>query len=274
MTTVGSWLAAHPELERRDREVLLCRAAGLSRAQVLAHPERPLERAVAERLDAWAARRRAGEPVAYIVGRREFWGLELEVGPAVLVPRPETELLVEAALELVAGSQRLLDLGTGSGAVAIALAVEAARRGLDLGIVATDVSEPALAVARTNAARHGVEIDWRRSDWFHDVPERFHLIVSNPPYVPEGDPHLAELGAEPITALVAGCDGLDAIRAIVEGAPAHLEPGSALLLEHGFDQGPAVRVLLEAAGFEAVCTRRDLAGHERVSQGRWPGGSR
>lgn len=274
MITVGAWLAAHPELERRDREVLLCEAAGLTRAQVLAYPERPLEPAVAERLDGWVARRRAGEPVAYILGRREFWGLELEVGPAVLVPRPETELLVEAAMARADACRRLLDLGTGSGAIAIAVAVEATRRGLALEIVASDRSEPALAVARRNAARHGVEIAWRRSDWFLNVPERFDLIVSNPPYVPERDPHLAALACEPRAALAAGPDGLQAIRAILGGAPAHLEPGGWLLLEHGFDQGDAVRALLEAAGFRAVETLIDLAGHERVSLGRWPGGAR
>lgn len=274
MITVGAWLAAHPELERRDREVLLCEAAGLTRAQVLAYPERPLEPAVAERLDGWVARRRAGEPVAYILGRREFWGLELEVGPAVLVPRPETELLVEAAMARADACRRLLDLGTGSGAIAIAVAVEATRRGLALEIVASDRSEPALAVAGRNAARHGVEIAWRRSDWFLNVPERFDLIVSNPPYVPERDPHLAALACEPRAALAAGPDGLQAIRAILGGAPAHLEPGGWLLLEHGFDQGDAVRALLEAAGFRAVETLIDLAGHERVSLGRWPGGAR
>lgn len=283
MTTVGAWLAAHPDLDRRDREVLLCGAAGLSRAQVMARPERALTGDVAGRLEEWARRRRHGEPVAYILGEREFWGLGLAVTPAVLVPRPETELLVEVALDALtrahrretcscpdAGTPRVLDLGTGSGAVAIAIAAEARRRTITVEMTATDVSEPALAVAMGNARRHGVPVRWAHGDWFGAVDGRYDLVVSNPPYVADDDAHLAELHHEPTGALVSGPDGLNAIRAIVSGAPAHLRPHGILALEHGFAQGPAVRELMARAGFEHIHTLTDLAGLERVSRGQLP----
>jgi len=296
VTAAGDWLTANADLDRLDREVLLCQAAGLTRAQLLARPERPLDAAAVCRLTNWAERRRRGEPVAYILGRKEFWGLELEVSPAVLVPRPDTELLVEVGLELLAssffcgsglqtatatpmqsrsgdrshrGGASVLELGTGSGAVAIALAREhpAAR------ITATDVSAEALAVARRNGARHAVEITWVGSDWFTAIDGTFDVILSNPPYVPADDPHLGALGNEPRGAVVAGADGLDAIRHISAGAAAHLQPGGALALEHGWDQAAAVRVLLETAGFTGIETRRDLGGQERVTFGRRPGAS-
>lgn len=274
MSCVGTWLAAHADLDRRDREVLLAAAAGLSRAQVLARPETPLSAATRQRLDLWAARRRRGEPVAYLTGEREFWGLTLEVTPDVLVPRPETELLVEQALALAAAAPgsatEVLELGTGSGAVAVALAHEAARRGLRLRVSATDVCPAALAVARRNGRRHGVALRWLQSDWLAEVPGTFPLIVANPPYVAEHDPHLPALAHEPRRALVAGPDGLDAVRTIAETAPARLAAGGWLALEHGWDQGEAVRGLLRTAGFEAITTVRDLAGIERVTRGRRP----
>jgi release factor glutamine methyltransferase len=312
VSTVGSWLADHADLDRRDREVLLCRAAGLRRAQVLADPERPLEAAAAATLRGWAERRRNGEPVAYIVGEREFWGLALGVSPAVLVPRPETELLVEVAIDAMVeagnrprlvgesrsgdrchgrtdrfdrrhlsgtdpssshadgcyGAVRVLDLGTGSGALAIALALEAEARALPVEVCATDVCAEALAVAAANGRRHGAEVAWLRSDWFDGVRGRFDLIVSNPPYVAEDDPHLEALGYEPRGALAAGADGLDAIRAIVAAAPGYLLPSGVLLLEHGYDQGAAVRALLAGAGFRDVETLPDLAGLDRVTRAR------
>jgi release factor glutamine methyltransferase len=279
VSTVGGWLAAHADLDYRDREVLLCGAAGLSRAQVLARPERHLEAAVADTLQSWAARRRQGEPVAYILGRREFWGLELAVTPAVLVPRPETELLLEAGLDAIVGwgsndgrgGIEVLELGTGSGAVAIVLALEAAARGLGVRMAATDVCADALALAAHNARRHGAGVAWRHSDWFANVRGRYHVILSNPPYVAADDPHLETLGHEPRRALEAGADGLQAIRTIITGASGHLEPGGHLLLEHGWDQGAAVRGLLAAAGFTAIDTLSDLAGLERVSRARWLG---
>lgn len=275
MSTVADWLDAHADLDRVDRDALLGAATGLTRAQLLARPERTVPREALGRLADWADRRRRGEPVAYLLGRREFWGLELTVTPDVLIPRPDTELLVEVALALVDGESRpggrahgerprLLELGTGSGAVAIALARE--RPALD--VTATDLSERALAVARGNAARHRAEVTFLHGDWFDAVTGAFELIVSNPPYVCEDDVHLRDLASEPRHALVAGADGLDAIRRIAAGAGGHLAAGGWLALEHGWDQGPAVRRLLEEHGFGDVATHRDLAGHDRVTVGR------
>jgi release factor glutamine methyltransferase len=275
VTTIGGWLDAHADLDRRDREVLLCAAAGVTRAQIFTRPEVQIRPEVEQQLNGWAERRRHGEPLAYLTGRKEFWGLELAVSPDVLVPRPETELLVEQALALAAAAPdcpvNILELGTGSGGVAIAMAKEAARRALAVEITATDVSPRALAVAERNGARHAVAVRWRVSDWYRHVPERFQLIVSNPPYVGDGDPHLAALGHEPALALVAGADGLDAIRCIVSGARGHLHPGGSVVLEHGFDQGAAVRSLLRDAGFEQAQTLPDLAGLDRVTRATWGG---
>ena len=209
------------------------------------------------------ARRAAGEPVAYILGRKEFYGLELAVNPAVLIPRPETELLVELALQKdFAGA---VDLGTGSGAIALALKRErpAAR------IVAVEASAAALVVAKRNAVRHGLEIELRHGRWLEAVDgELFDLIICNPPYVAAGDPHLEALRHEPQSALVAGADGLDAIREIVRAAPAHLLRGGRLLIEHGAGQDAAVRKLLVTQGLEEVSSWPDLAGIPRVSGGK------
>ena len=217
----------------------------------------------------WVRRRRAGEPVAYITGEREFFSLAFRVTPAVLIPRPETELLVEAALASIPADApaRVLDLATGSGCVAVAIANE--RPGAQ--VTATDVSREALAVARENAKRHGTRIDLVESDWFAALAgRRFDLIVANPPYVAEDDPHLAagDLRFEPRAALVAGPKGLDCIETIVEQAIHHLRAGGRLLFEHGYDQAPCARALLAAAGYGDIVTRRDLAGIERVSGGR------
>jgi release factor glutamine methyltransferase len=211
--------------------------------------------------------------VAYLVGGREFFGLDLRVTPAVLIPRPETELLVELALAELARvprgrTPRVLDLATGSGAVAIAIAVHAPRAH----VFASDLSTQALAIAVDNAACRRARVDFRHGDWFAPFAgESFALVVANPPYVAASDPHLAEgdLVHEPRLALVAGDDGLEAIRAIVAQADAHLEDGALLLLEHGQAQAEAIRELLSSAGFAEVATWRDLAGHERVSGGRW-----
>ncbi|MEQ8485369.1 MAG: peptide chain release factor N(5)-glutamine methyltransferase [Pseudomonadales bacterium] len=274
MTTVAEWLAQQADLPRLDRELLVCRAAALSRAQVLGRPERALPAGAEAELDRWAARRRAGEPLAYIVGEREFYGRTFTVSPSVLVPRPETELLVEAALA-VARPGRWLDLGTGSGAVAVTLALEAHVRGRTVAVTATDISAAALAVAAANAARLGAEVRWLGGDWFEalaedDIGGDFQLIVSNPPYVAAADPHLAALGHEPQAALASGADGLDALRVIVRGAPDRLAPGGWLLLEHGYDQGGPVRDLLSGAGLTRVETLADLAGHPRVSRAMRP----
>lgn len=211
----------------------------------------------------FAARRRDGEPVAYILGRKEFYGLPLAVTPAVLIPRPETELLVELALKR--DFSTVLDLGTGSGAVALAIKKHrpAAR------MVAVDASAAALQVAKRNGAALGLDVDWRHGRWFSPLAaEGFDLIASNPPYVAAGDPHLAELRHEPATALISGADGLDAIREIVAAAPRHLARGGWLLLEHGIGQDLAVRALLERAGLEDLRTWPDLAGIPRVSGGK------
>jgi release factor glutamine methyltransferase len=261
-----------PGLAALDARVLLRAALSMSDAQLAAHSGRVPDAAQRARFLEWVERRRAGEPVAYLVGTREFYSLPFKVTPAVLIPRPETELLVEAALEQIPRDAPcgVLDLGTGSGCVAIAIAKE---RPLAR-VTATDVSSAALALARENAAAHRVSIELVESDWFAALERRrYELIVSNPPYVADGDPHLEEgdVRFEPRTALAAGANGLDAIEAIVERAGAHLAPGGMLWLEHGYRQGACARVLLAAHGFAQVATRRDLAGHERVSGGRFDG---
>jgi release factor glutamine methyltransferase len=206
---------------------------------------------------------KAGEPLAYVVGHKEFYSLDLAVNPAVLIPRPETELLVEVALQR--GFSSALDLGTGSGAVALALKKQKPRSE----VCAVEASAAALVVAKRNAARHGLEVDFRHGRWFEPVAgERFDLVVGNPPYVAEGDPHLPDLRFEPASALVSGPDGLDAIREIVRGAPRHLREGGWLLLEHGLGQDGAARDLMTAAGLEEVRTWPDLAGIARVSGGK------
>ncbi len=253
-----------------DAEILVAHVLGARRAVLAADPDRPLAPEEMFALESLVRRRLAGEPVAYLTGRREFWSLELEVTPDVLVPRPETELVVERVLAALAGAARpaVLDLGTGSGAIGLAVARE--RPGAL--VTATDASAAALAVAGRNAARLGLRnLRFLQGAWFEPLAgSRFDVIASNPPYVAAGDPALAALAHEPRGALVAGPDGLDAIAVIVPAAPAHLEPGGRLVVEHGAGQGAAVRALFSAAGFSAVATRADLAGHERVTEGARP----
>lgn len=262
-------LEAVSDSPRLDAEVLLAHLLGCGRSMLVVRRDEPLppERAAAfERL---LQRRGAGEPLAYLTGRREFWSLDLEVGPEVLVPRPETELLVEWGLECLAGARapRILDLGTGSGCIALALAHE--RR--DATVVAIDASAPALAVAQRNSRRLGMERVRFELDSFSTYQGGdFALVVSNPPYVAQGDPHLHGLSHEPSLALVADGDGLAALREISQRSGAWLAPGGWLLLEHGAQQGAAVRAMLEQAGLENVATRRDLAGQERATGGRRP----
>jgi release factor glutamine methyltransferase len=268
VTTVGRLLADSglPQLEAR---MLLERVLGKTRVWLIAHAQ---EAAGAEAEQAFlvlAERRRRGEPIAYILGEREFYGLEFQVSPAVLIPRPETELLVELALARIPVNEsvRVLDLGTGSGAIAVALAKERPQARL----TAVDVDYAALPVARANAKRHRVSVRFFCGDWFGAfLGESFDLIVSNPPYVASADPHLAkgDVRFEPQRALVGGADGLDCIRAIVAKAGAHLEPGAWLLVEHGYDQAAACRALLEAGGYREVQSWPDLAGIARVSGGR------
>ena len=263
-------LAACNDAPRREAEQLLAAAASLSRAALVADATRSVDAATAERFGHWIERRCRGEPLAYITGRRGFWTLDLEVTPDVLVPRPETELVVERALGHGAARTRLVDLGTGSGAIALALANE---RPL-WSITAVDQSTAALAVAQRNAARLGIAgIDWRHGSWFAPLAgQRFDIIASNPPYIAADDAALgdAALRHEPQDALTPGADALAALRAIVAAAPHHLEDGGWIILEHGATQGPAVRALLEAQGFRHVVSVRDLSGHERVTEGRLP----
>ncbi len=256
---------------RVDAEWLLAAALGKSTSYLRTWPEREVTLACAERFAADLARRRRGEPVAYILGRQGFWSLELEVAPDTLIPRPDTELLVETVLRMLAATpSRVLDLGTGTGAIALALAAERPA----WQVCGVDRIGAAVALAERNRLRLGLNnATFAVSDWFSALGgERFQLIVSNPPYIPASDPHLlqGDVRFEPQSALVAGQDGLDDIRAIIAQAPGHLQPGGWLLLEHGYDQAEVVRTLLAARGFEATESRRDLGGHERISLGRLP----
>lgn len=272
----GLRAAAHlPQAEvLREAEALALAALGLPRSMLYADPERLLSTAEVSKIAHWLARRIDGEPLAYLLGEREFWSLTLAVSPAVLVPRPETELLVERALQQgdaleAAGIvlPKVLDLGTGSGAIAIAIAHE--RPGWR--VTAIERSGDALTVARGNAARHAVAIELLQGDWFAPVAgRRFHIIVSNPPYVAADDPVLTgdSLRHEPRAALTPGEDGFADLAHLATAAPQHLEPEGILLLEHGSAQGARVRAELVAQGFRHVVSHRDLAGHERVTEGR------
>jgi len=253
---------------RLDAELLLAAALGKPRSYLRTWPERELDAVQQAAFSESLARRRAGEPIAYILGQQGFWSLELEVAPHTLIPRPDTELLVETALALLpATAASVLDLGTGTGAIALALASERPA----WQVSGVDRVADAVALAERNRARLGLgNARFCASHWFSAMTDqRFQLIVSNPPYIAAGDRHLAEgdVRFEPSSALVAGEDGLDDIRLIIEQAPAYLEPGGWLALEHGFDQAEAVRALLQARGFSAVESRRDLGGHERISLG-------
>ncbi len=269
--TIGG-LLRESGLPRLEAELLLCSILGCERVRLITHAEETIDSSHVRSVRGRFARRRAGEPVSYITGRREFYGLALRVTPKVLIPRPETERLVELALErLSPGAPAcVLELGTGSGAIAIALARE--RPGLR--IVATDVSEAALALAHRNARDHGAEIEFVLSDWFDALGRgQFHLIVSNPPYVPEGDAHLVrgDLRFEPRLALVGGKDGLACIRKIAARAQGRLRPGGWLILEHGYDQKERCVELLIELGYAEVADFEDLAGLPRACAGHWLG---
>lgn len=260
--------AAALGLERLDAQLLLLHVLGRGageRAWLLAHDGDALPAAAESAFLALCARRADGEPLAYLTGEKEFFGLALRVDARVLVPRPDTETIVEWSLELLRdrAAPRVIDLGTGSGA--IALAICSARQ--DARVEAVDRSDGALAIATANAQRLGLPVHLRQASWLQGAG-RYDLIVSNPPYIAEHDPHLPALRHEPREALAAGADGLQDLRAIVAAAPAHMEAGGWLLLEHGWDQAAAVRALLQAAGFADVASRRDLAGIERCSGGR------
>ena len=271
-------LIRHSQLPRAEARRLLASLTGQPLTWFMAHGDDPADPDTTTRFQALAERRRAGEPLAYLLGQQEFYGRPFAVSPAVLIPRADTETLVETALEqlLLQRQQRravplsLLELGTGSGIIAITLALEAP----DTEVHAVERSPEALAVAQQNAkALRADNIHWHAGSWWQALacPRRFDLIVSNPPYIAAGDHHLqqGDLRFEPPQALVAGPDGLDDLRIIIGGTPAHLNPGGWLLLEHGYDQEAPVQTLLRDAGFADVFTRRDLAGQPRVSGGRW-----
>jgi len=267
--TVRDALSAATEQlgDRVDAELLLLHALGKARSWLFAHGDDPMPADAGVVFDRAVATRLQGVPIAYITGRQGFWTLDLEVTPDTLIPRPETELLVEAALACAPGDAplRIVDLGTGSGAIALALARERPHAY----VVAVDASATALNVAQRNARSHGQSVSFVHGHWLDAVAgERFDLIVSNPPYIQAGDPHLAALSHEPSTALVAGVDGLDDIRLIVRGSPDALHPGGWLLLEHGWDQGQAVRALF-GEGWQQVETLCDLEGRERVTRARY-----
>lgn len=253
-----------------DAQVLVAKVLGISRAALAANPGRALQPEEQLALESLAQRRLAGEPVAYLTGRREFWSLEFEVTPDVLVPRPETELLVERTLAAIAGARHpaVLDLGTGSGAIAIAVA--SARP--DAAVTATDASAAALAVARRNGLRLGLpNLRFFEGAWYAPLAgAQFDAIASNPPYVGDGDKSLDALAHEPRLALAAGPDGLEALAAVAAGAPGHLAAGGVLLVEHGAGQGAAVRRLFAESGLEGIETFADLAGRDRVTEGRRP----
>lgn len=256
-------------VDRLDAQQLIAHRLARPRAWLLAHDDEPLPPAVAQGWAADLADLADDVPLAYLLGEQDFHGLALEVSADVLVPRADTATLVDWAIERLAGhaAPEMVDLGTGSGAIALAVAraVPQAR------IVATDASVAALVVAEANARRHALALECRAGPWWQAVGERrFDLAVSNPPYIAADDPHLRALRHEPTHALVSGADGLDAIRAIVAGAPARLNPGGWLLLEHGWTQGPVVRALLAATGFDAIENRLDLAGRWRCTGGRHP----
>ncbi len=267
-------------VDRLDAELLLLHALGRDphdRAWLISHDTDAMPDAAWQLLVRQCARRVAGEPVAYLLGEKEFYGLALQVDARVLVPRPDTETLVDWALELLSNgppvAPSVLDLGTGSGAIALAL--KHARP--DVKVDALDASADALAVAQANAERHGLDVRFLQNDWLAGIDRiggladdaGYTLIVSNPPYIAEGDPHLPALVHEPKSALIAGADGLTDIRRIVDDAPAHLRAGGWLLIEHGHDQAAAVREMLAARGFEDVISRDDIAGIARCSGGRW-----
>ena len=259
-------------MERVDAQVIMAEVLGVNRAWIAANPMRILTETEDAKIDALAVQRAMGRPIAYLLNRREFYGRDFEVGDDVLIPRPETETLIEAALPRLLPAASCLDLGTGSGAIAVTIACQRPEGR----VMATDVSAAALAVAARNAAKHGCveRIDFAQGSWYEPVGDRrFDLIVSNPPYVAAGDPHLArgDLRFEPPGALTDGsADGLGSIRAIVAGAAAHLVPGGWLLFEHGYDQAEAAHRLLEVAGLSDLISLPDLAGLPRVAGGKLP----
>ena len=266
MPTIQSLLHETPHELRLETELLMAEAMNWSRSKVLAFSETEISEKLLPALSSKLDRLNRGEPFAYITGSREFYGLDFEVTPDVLIPRPDTELLVDLALSRCAPDARVVDLGTGSGAIAVSLAHERA----DLAVTASDVSDAALDVARRNAARHGCTIKCVASHWFESLNKEFDVIVSNPPYVRRNDPHLQGLAYEPSSALIAGDDGLADIRIIAAEAKNKLAAGGALLIEHGYDQAAEVAELFKQHGFVNVALYKDLADQPRVTSGDRP----
>lgn len=272
MTISEALARAVRRLDRRlDAEVLLASVLGKPRTHLIAWPDKLLSQAQQETFDRLVERRLSGEPAAYLTGEREFWSLKLKVTEDTLIPRPETETLVQRALELIPEDTAwiIADLGTGSGAIAAAIASERPR----CRIIATDVSQATLIAAAENFRRLGLDsVDTRPGDWFKALPKGtvLDMILSNPPYVAEGDPHLQQNGLpwEPNQALLSGPDGLNAIRHLIAGATGYLKPESWLILEHGFKQGEPVRRLMHQAGLSDIRTRQDLGGRDRITEGR------
>ena len=281
--TISEWLAAQgavnpSQADPYDIQLAACQVLGFSRAQLIAHPEHELDAKLTNALDSVAIRLHAGEPLAYLLGSKEFWSLALRVSPAVLIPRPETELLVELALAKAKHQQMhkpwltIVELGTGSGAISLALASELQG---NVTLVATDYSATAIATAQANATRLKLDVQFVQADWlapFNATNASIDLLVSNPPYIAANDPHLPALSFEPTSALVAGNDGLADLRQIAKQAAATLRPSGWLLLEHGYNQAPAVQQLLQNHGFQCVSTEADLAGLDRVTLGQQPPG--
>lgn len=274
-TSIAALLAEARALgiDRLDAQLLVCHRIGRTRTWLIAHDDAPVNADAAAAIRHDLTERARGVPLAYLIGEREFHGLMLRVTPAVLVPRPDTEVLVDWALELLDGALAIrptpavADLGTGSGAIALAVKHRCPRAS----VLAIDASSEALAVARGNADRLAIDIEWASGDWLADVGGRsFDLVLSNPPYIDGDDPHLAALRAEPKQALTPGADGTAALRTIIDQSPAHLRPGGWLLLEHGHEQAGPVTRALKAAGFATVATRHDLAGLPRCTGGRRP----
>jgi release factor glutamine methyltransferase len=267
MVAAGSTIASllqRPPLPSLETRILISHALQLSRVQLITQSARALTAEEAQRLTELFQRRLKGEPIAYIIGEREFYGLSFHVTPDVLIPRPETELLVELAVDYLPDNGRVLDLGTGSGAIAIAIA----NTRTDSAVTALDVSDAALSVAKLNAARHQLRIEFLQSDWYSALGDQhFDIIVANPPYIASNDVHLSQgdLRFEPVAALTDRADGLSALRAIASGAAPHLHQGGWLLMEHGYDQAEQVRAMLAAEEFSQVQSWKDLAGIERVS---------
>lgn len=266
MSTVAQLLRASG-LPALDARALLAHVLRVPREFVIAHPQQEVDRETAHRFETLARRRAEGEPLAYLTGLREFYGREFSVSAATLVPRPETELLIEVSLAALEETvqPRLLDLGTGSGCIAITLALQRP----DAQVDASDRSAPALEVARLNAGRLGARVRFLLGEWYAGTPGPYELIVANPPYVPADDPHLSELRHEPATALISGNDGLSDLEAIIEGAPGRLAPAGWLAVEHGYDQAERVRGFFARGRFHCVQTWRDLQGNERVTVGQW-----